>query len=61
MDPEWRRRGLGSLAASIAAHEALAAGLTVQWRAEVSNTGAVALARKLGFSAGGIQTSVHLG
>jgi GNAT superfamily N-acetyltransferase len=61
VDPEWRRRGLGSLAASIAAHEALAAGLTVQWRAEVSNTGCVALARKLGLSTGGIQTSVHLG
>jgi hypothetical protein len=49
------------VAASIAAHEALAAGLTLQWRAEVSNTGAVALARQLGLSAGGIQTSVHLG
>ncbi|MEW9870416.1 GNAT family N-acetyltransferase [Arthrobacter sp. HS15c] len=61
VDPEWRRRGLGSLAASIAAHEALAAGLTVQWRAEVSNTGSVALARKLGLSTGGIHTSVHLG
>jgi len=60
VDPEWRRRGLGSVAASIAAHEALAAGLTIQWRAEVSNTGAVALARQLGLSAGGIQTSVHL-
>ncbi|WP_066293357.1 GNAT family N-acetyltransferase [Arthrobacter sp. B6] len=60
VDPAWRRRGLGSLAASIAAHEALAAGLTVQWRAEVSNTGSVALARKLGLSTGGIQTSVHL-
>ncbi|MCO4236110.1 GNAT family N-acetyltransferase [Pseudarthrobacter raffinosi] len=61
VDPEWRRRGLGSVAASIAAHAALAAGLTVQWRAEVSNTGAVALARQLGLSTGGIQTSVHLG
>ena len=61
VDPEWRRRGLGTLAASIAAHEALAAGLTLQWRADVSNTGALALARKLGLSAGGIQTSVHLG
>ncbi|MBX7445130.1 MULTISPECIES: GNAT family N-acetyltransferase [unclassified Arthrobacter] len=60
VDPEWRRRGLGSLAASIAAHEALAAGLTLQWRADVSNTGCLALARKLGLSAGGIQTSVHL-
>jgi GNAT superfamily N-acetyltransferase len=61
VDPGWRRRGLGSLAASIAAHEAFAAGLTVQWRTEVSNTGSVALARKLGLSTGGIQTSVHLG
>ena len=61
VDPEWRRRGLGSLAASIAAHEALAAGLTLQWRTDVSNTGSLALTRKIGLSAGGIQTSVHLG
>lgn len=61
VDPEWRRRGLGTVAASIAAHEALAAGLTIQWRADVSNTGSLALARHLGLSAGGIQTSVHLG
>ena len=60
VDPDWRRRGLGALAGSIAAHEALAAGLTLQWRADVSNTGCLALARKLGLSAGGIQTSVHL-
>ncbi|HEY8701021.1 MAG TPA: GNAT family N-acetyltransferase [Arthrobacter sp.] len=61
VDPEWRRRGLGSLAALIAAHEALAAGLIVQWRADVSNTGALALGRKLGLATGGIQTSVQLG
>lgn len=61
VDPEWRRRGLGTLAASIAAHEALAAGLTLQWRTDVSNTGSLALARRLGLSAGGIQTSVNLG
>ena len=59
--PEWRRRGLGTLAASIAAHEALASGLTLQWRADVSNKGSLALARSLGFTAGGIQTSVLLG
>ena len=59
--PEWRRRGLGSLAASIAAHEALASGLTLQWRSDVSNTGSLAIARSLGFTAGGIQTSVLLG
>ncbi|QYF89453.1 GNAT family N-acetyltransferase [Arthrobacter sp. PAMC25284] len=61
VDPEWRRRGLGSLVASIAAQEALASGLTLQWRADVSNKGALALSRSLGFTAGGIQTSVLLG
>jgi GNAT superfamily N-acetyltransferase len=59
--PEWRRRGLGSLAASIAAHEALTSGLTLQWRSDVSNKGSLAVARSLGFAAGGIQTSVLLG
>lgn len=58
--PEWRRRGVGTLAASIAAHEALASGLTLQWRSDVSNKGSLALARSLGFTAG-IQTSVLLG
>lgn len=61
VDPDWRRRGLGSLAASIAAHEALASGLTLQWRADVSNKGALAIARSLGFATGGIHTSVLLG
>jgi len=61
VDPEWRRRGLGSLAASVAAHEALASGLTLQWRSDVSNKGSLAIARSLGFAAGGIQTSVLLG
>lgn len=61
VNPGWRRRGLGLLAASIAAHEALAAGLTLQWRTDVSNTGSLALARKLGFTAGGIHTSIYLG
>lgn len=59
--PEWRRLGVGTLAASIAAHEALASGLTLQWRSDVSNKGSLALARSLGFTAGGIQTSVLLG
>lgn len=59
--PEWRRRGLGSLAASIAAHDALTSGLTLQWRTDVSNKGSLAIARSLGFTAGGIQTSVLLG
>ncbi|ASN21183.1 GNAT family N-acetyltransferase [Arthrobacter sp. YN] len=59
--PPWRRRGLGTLAASIAAHEALAAGLTLQWKADVSNTGALAMARSLGFATGGLHASVLLG
>jgi len=58
--PQWRRQGVGVLAASIAAHEALASGLTLQWRSDVSNKGALALARSLGLIAGGIQTSVLL-
>ncbi len=59
--PQWRRQGVGTLAASIAAHDALASGLTLQWRSDVSNKGSLALARSLGFTAGGIQTSVLLG
>ncbi|MCF3137821.1 GNAT family N-acetyltransferase [Paenarthrobacter sp. AR 02] len=59
--PPWRRRGLGTLAASIAAHEALAAGLTLQWKSDVSNTGALAMARHLGFATGGLHASVRLG
>ncbi|UVJ38589.1 GNAT family N-acetyltransferase [Arthrobacter sp. CJ23] len=59
--PQWRRRGIGSLAASVAAHDALAAGLTLQWQADVSNTGSLAIARSLGFVTGGIHASVRLG
>ncbi|MEV7605403.1 GNAT family N-acetyltransferase [Paenarthrobacter sp. NPDC089322] len=59
--PPWRRRGLGTLAASIAAHEALASGLTLQWKADVSNSGALAMARSLGFATGGLHASVLLG
>lgn len=58
--PELRRQGLGTLAASIAAHEALASGLTLQWRTALDNRGSMALARRLGFADGGIQTSVLL-
>ena len=36
-------------------------GLTLQWRTDVSNKGSLATARSLGFSTGGIQTSVLLG
>ncbi len=58
--PELRRQGLGTLAASIASHEALASGLTLQWRAALDNRGALALARSLGFADGGTVTSVLL-
>lgn len=58
--PKFRRRGLGALATEIAAHEALAAGLIVQWRADVNNAPAHALAMSTGFSVAGLQTSVAL-
>ncbi|MFC8303038.1 GNAT family N-acetyltransferase [Specibacter sp. NPDC057265] len=58
--PASRRQGLGTLATSIAAHEALAAGLIVQWGAEPDNAGARGVADALGFSAAGSQTRVSL-
>nr|UIK90668.1 GNAT family N-acetyltransferase [Arthrobacter polaris] len=58
--PEHRRQGVGTLATSIAAHEALAAGLIVQWRADINNAGAHELATSLGFSVVGLQTQVSL-
>lgn len=58
--PAYRRQGLGALATSIAAHEALAAGLIVQWGADTNNAGAHAVATSLGFSAAGWQTQVSL-
>ncbi|MGO4383276.1 GNAT family N-acetyltransferase [Specibacter sp. RAF43] len=58
--PGFRRRGLGLLATSIAGHEALAAGLILQWRADVNNASARALASRAGFSVAGLQTTVDL-
>ncbi|MCQ9164569.1 MULTISPECIES: GNAT family N-acetyltransferase [unclassified Arthrobacter] len=58
--PKFRRRGLGRRATEIAAHEALATGLIAQWRADVNNAGAHALAISTGFSVAGLQTSVAL-
>ncbi|WP_104086617.1 GNAT family N-acetyltransferase [Arthrobacter sp. GMC3] len=58
--PAYRRQGLGLLATSIAAHEALAAGLIVQWQADVNNASAHALALSTGFILAGLQTSVSL-
>lgn len=59
--PESRRQGTGRLATSIAAHEALGAGLIVQWRADINNAAAHALATSLGLSVAGLQTQVLLG
>ncbi|WP_434615041.1 GNAT family N-acetyltransferase [Arthrobacter sp. A5] len=59
--PDQRRQGWGLLAASVAAHEALASGLILQWRADVSNFASNALARSLGLEWAGTQTSVRLG
>lgn len=58
--PALRRQGAGRLATSIAAHEALTAGLIVQWRADINNSAAHALATSLGFSVAGLQTQVAL-
>ncbi|MFQ4148196.1 GNAT family N-acetyltransferase [Arthrobacter sp. LAPM80] len=58
--PEFRRQGQGRLATSIAAHEALAAGLIVQWSADIHNAGAHALATSLGLNVAGLRTQVSL-
>jgi hypothetical protein len=58
--PGLRHTGRGTLAASVAAQEALASGLVLQARADVSNFAANALARRLGLSWAGTQTSVLL-
>lgn len=58
--PAFRRRGLGLLATNIAAHEALASGLILQWRADANNAPARALAVSAGFIEAGLQTSVSL-
>jgi GNAT superfamily N-acetyltransferase len=58
--PAYRRRGLGTVMAAIAGHEALGAGLVPQWRAHEDNTASRATARSLGFVEAGTQTSVYL-
>ncbi|MFD1212805.1 GNAT family N-acetyltransferase [Arthrobacter sp. GCM10027362] len=58
--PAYRRRGIGTLLAAIAGHEALGAGLIPQWRAHEDNTASRATARSLGFVEAGTQTSVYL-
>ena len=58
--PDFRRQGAGRLATSIAAQEALTAGLIVQWRADINNFAAHSLATSTGFSVAGLQTQVAL-
>lgn len=58
--PSRRRQGWGLLATNIAAHEALAAGLILQWRAADGNAAAHALALRAGFSAAGQLLTVPL-
>ncbi len=58
--PAARRQGLGRLATSIAAHEALAAGLIVQWRADINNAAAHRLAVSTGFTVAGLLTRFSL-
>ncbi|GAA1342945.1 GNAT family N-acetyltransferase [Arthrobacter roseus] len=59
--PPNRGRGHSRNITSIAVEEALASGLVPQWRARNGNAASHALARRLGFTPAGSQTSVLLG
>ncbi|WP_413248412.1 GNAT family N-acetyltransferase [Sinomonas flava] len=59
--PAYRRRGLGRLVASIAAHEALADGLVVQVAVPSHTTAALRLVDSLGIAPAGQLASVRLG
>ncbi|WP_415855990.1 GNAT family N-acetyltransferase [Sinomonas sp. G460-2] len=58
--PTLRRRGLGTLMARLAAHEALAEGYLVQLEAQAQNVGALKLADALGVVPSGRIASVQL-
>lgn len=58
--PEHRRSGRGTLAAALALNDALDVGLVPQWRARVDNVASRRLARRLGFTEVGAQTTVGL-
>ncbi|WP_375429917.1 GNAT family N-acetyltransferase [uncultured Friedmanniella sp.] len=58
--PEHRRTGRGTVAAALALNDALDVGLVAQWRARVDNVGSRRLARRLGFTEVGAQTTVAL-
>ncbi len=59
--PELRGTGWGTVAAALALNDALDAGLVPQWRARTDNLASRRLARKLGFTRAGEQTTVTLG
>lgn len=58
--PEHRRTGRGTVAAALALNDALDGGLVPQWRSRVDNIGSRRLARRLGFTEVGAQTTVSL-
>jgi len=58
--PEQRRAGRGAVAAALAVNDALDVGLVPQWRTRVENVAARRLARRLGFTEVGTQTTVAL-
>lgn len=58
--PDRRGRGLGGCIAAIAAEEAFAEGLVPQWRVDLEDGASHRIARHLGFSEAGTQTTVIL-
>ncbi|WP_375423595.1 GNAT family N-acetyltransferase [uncultured Friedmanniella sp.] len=58
--PEHRRSGRGTMAAALALNDALDVGLVPQWRARVDNVASRRLARRVGFTEVGAQTTVTL-
>lgn len=58
--PEQRRAGHGTVAAALALNDALDVGLVPQWRARTENVASRRLARRLGFTEVGAQTTVLL-
>lgn len=58
--PEQRRAGHGTVAGALALNDALDVGLVPQWRARTENVASRRLARRLGFTEVGAQTTVVL-
>jgi len=58
--PEQRRAGHGTVAAALALNDALDVGLVAQWRSRTDNVASRRLARRLGLTEVGAQTTVLL-